>query len=161
MIEVEYVLVHHVKGDEPWKLVNFFAWYNNRFVGLVIAHHDGEEKIMFPTVRKRCNIPEKTSADHKVLMKLLNDVTEIGKRFFKLGGDASNVSISAQILPELRAKWTEAKVHMFPHLAEEEEQMTSLIKDKFTQEEIAAMVQSIVKNEGLGGAKRFLPSIVE
>jgi len=35
MIEVDYLLTHHVKPDEAWKLVNFFSWYNVRFINII------------------------------------------------------------------------------------------------------------------------------
>jgi len=35
IIEVQYLLRNHVRTDEPWKLVNFFGWYNKRFMKLV------------------------------------------------------------------------------------------------------------------------------
>ena len=126
-----------------------------------IAHHDSEEKIFFPFVKTRCALPDKTSADHKVLMKLLDEITNIGKKFHENGGDANNIQESAKTLPLLAAKWSEMNAAMLPHLAEEEEQMVTFIKDSFTKEDMDSITTKIVKDEGLGGARIFLPSIAE
>ena len=106
-------------------------------------------------------MPDKTSADHKTLMVLLKDISTIGKNFFKEGGSATNVEASSAVLPKLIAKWTELVTMMLPHLAEEETQMITFIKDAFKKEEFDKLVGKIIKHEGLGGAKRTLPSILE
>ena len=39
MLEVSYLLKSHIKPDEPWKLVNFFEWYNSRFLKIVYSKY--------------------------------------------------------------------------------------------------------------------------
>jgi len=121
------------------------------------GHHDAEEHVFFPAISKRVNIPEKTSADHKTLMKGLDELTALGEQFKALG---QNEIASRKVLPLLRAKWHEVLEMMLPHLAEEEEQMLE-IKNHFTKAEVDAITQTILKEEGLSGARLFLPSIVE
>ena len=130
---------------------------NNR----ITAHHHAEEQILFPMLCKKVKIPEKTSSDHKTLMKVLEDISEIGKLHRQDGGNEINTDASAKYLPSLRAKWSELVVMMLPHLAEEEEQMMTFIKDAFVEAEFDQMVMKIVRSEGIREAKIFLPSILE
>jgi len=47
------------------------------------AHHDGEEKVFFPEIRKKVAVPDKTAADHKALLKALAEISTIGKFFVR------------------------------------------------------------------------------
>jgi len=161
LIEVDYLLKYHVLPTEAWKLVNFFSWYEKRFVVIIHKHHDAEEQIFFPMIKKRCNIPDKTSADHKVLVKLLEDVSAIGKPFMASKNPEDNVEASAVAHAKLVVKWAEMKELMFPHLAEEEEQLKTFIREVFKEEDFDRMVNKIIKHEGISGGKRGLPSIDE
>ena len=112
-------------------------------------------------MNKKVHIPPKTAADHKALIALLVEITEIGKSFKANGGSPTNIEASVKTLPVLTAKWDEMVTLMLPHLAEEEEQFVTFIKDAFNKKEIDATIQKILKHEGLSGARLFLPSILE
>lgn len=163
LIEVDYLLKEHVKPTEPWKLTNFFEWFSSRFFKMIHSHHDNEEKIFFPDIKKRFpNFPDKTSADHKTLLKMLDDICNLGKTFKELSGkDIHNMEASAKVLPELQKLWSHMVADMLPHLAEEEEQMVTFIKNVYTKKEMDALVQKIIQSEGLGASRLFLPSILE
>jgi len=162
IIEVEDILNNgHIKENEPWKLINFFNWYDKRFLVMVHLHHDGEEDVFFPFfVKKVKEFPQKQSADHKTLIKLLDEITAIGKEF-RASGTEPDEKACAKALPLLRAKWSELKRDMFPHVNEEEEFMLSTLKDVMTSKEQDALVQSVIKHSGIRGSRLILPSILE
>jgi hypothetical protein len=160
LLEINYILsTGQIKPDEPWKLVNFFHWYKVRFVRIVHEHHDAEEKIFFPVLKKRVTIPDKTAADHKTLMKLLDDISQIAKDFKADGGSDTNYAAAIKTIPLLTKKWDDLVTMMLPHLAEEEEQMITIIKDAFKKEEIDALVDKIIKSQGLSAGRLNVPAI--
>jgi len=94
-------------------------------------------------------------------MSQLKSIAETGRSFRQNGGNATNIEASTKTLPVLVEQWDKMADLMLPHLAEEEEQLLTFIKDKFTFAEFNRLVNRIVQAEGLHGARVFLPSIFE
>ena len=158
LIEVNYLLKNnHLSPEEVWKFENFFEWYESRFKKSVVIHHDTEEHVFFPAIRKRCAIPEKTTADHKQLIAKLNEISQVGNKF----KTERNENAANACLATLTTNWNDLVELMFPHLAEEEEQMKTQIKERFSEKEFEKVVQSIIKKEGLGNARINLPGILQ
>lgn len=160
LIEVDVLLHLHVSNAEAWKIANFFEYYAKRFTPSLHAHHATEEDIMFPMIKKKVLMPDKTTADHRVLLRLMGDLERLGEEFTKLGGANASEEVMSTFLPKLKAKWHELRSLMGPHLAEEELHMVGPIKDVFTEKEFEAMVQEVLKKEPITVLRAFLPWIL-
>ena len=157
---------HVTEQDAGWKLTNFFGWFSGRFDPCVHAHHDNEERLMFPVIAKRMDVPPKTAADHRTLMRALDGLSALRREWFaavdKESGEVRNApELVKSVLGRAREQWHELRELMLPHLEEEERLMAGPIKDVFTEAEIEAIVQRIVRSEPLYLARLLVPAIFD
>ena len=141
MLEVKFALQSQILPSESWKLVNIFEWYERRFKVYIKVHHDGEEEIFFPAMKKKTQFPESLTEEHKTLLKLLEDISVLGKSFTKHDEDSTR-----NTLVRLRTKWTELESMMMDHLNEEEEFYKTKVKESFTEGEMNKLIKKIVQS---------------
>jgi hemerythrin-like domain-containing protein len=139
-----------------WKWANLLTWYQDYFCSVVHHHHDAEEKIYFPWIETRVQVPAKISAEHPELMQAMDDLSSMLK-----DGAAAPAGQRAERLAGVQ-KFVAAFVEdMLEHLAEEEEIIPRLLRDGgFTQEEEGAAVGQIIQSLGLDGNKKALPPML-
>lgn len=104
----------------------------------VMSHHSNEDNLMVPYLKERVNYPEKLTADHTELVDKLNTIDSIVKG---LGSSKEEETVD-ELLKEMK----ELTGIMLPHLKEEEEQGLPLARAYFEPEEIARVVQKILKD---------------
>lgn len=164
LITVDYLLNNEIEKNESWKLVNFFEWYETRFSPLIHGHHDNEEKIYFPFASSLVEFPEKQSVDHKYLVRLLDELSNLKKDFYSSGGNEhfteQNTKIVSRILPVLGETWHQLRTMMMPHLCEEEQVLRDLVAPVTTEKKYLQVVNKIIQREGYHGIFFFLVYIL-
>ncbi len=58
----------------PWKVTNFFYYFDNAFAPYVRRHHAVEEKVYFPWVATRAEIPAAVLGGHEGMEQMIKDV---------------------------------------------------------------------------------------
>jgi len=146
-----------LKNDETaaWKLANFYTWYREYHYPNIHHHHDAEEHIYFPWMRSRCVLPEKLAKDHEFLVAQMDEIDGL------YTADELDAAATGALIANLQRAWVAYKDFMVEHLAEEEEVVPALLRENFTVEEEAAVVDKIIQSLGLAGNKTFLPNIVD
>lgn len=142
---------------ESWKVLYFAEWYVEDFASMVHDHHSNEEDIYFPWVATKAELPEKVlSKQHEDLVKMLEEMKSICISVKKKKGIKC-----ADEIQKLKEKIPLFIDDMNEHLKEEEEGIPELLRANFTHEEEQVVVGKIIKAEGLGGTRRFLPTLLE
>ena len=124
------------------EMKKFQTWYSSYFVVFVHEHHSTEEEIYFPWIATKAQLPEKITADHKTLLKLMEEIKSV-----------ENLKILQQKVRQLHDLMKE-------HLAEEEEVISPILKEHFSEKEEKAIIQKILPKLGLTGARVGLPWIL-
>lgn len=143
-------------GTAAWKLANFFIWFREYHYPNVHHHHDAEELIYFPWMRSRVALPEKLAKDHDFLIAQMDKIDSLYTHGAELDAAATGELIAA-----LQREWGTYKEFMVEHLAEEESVVPALLRENFTIEEEAAVIDKIIQSLGLTGNKLFLPLIID
>ena len=91
-------------------------------------HHDNEEKIFFPMLAYRIQLPPKMTADHKTLLEML-ERTATNVKALVVGDAATN----AAALATLTASFNDMSMHMREHLLEEEHVGLPMMRHNFVQ----------------------------
>jgi len=149
-----------IKGGQDWKVCIFYKWYKEIFHFYVHHHHDAEEKIYFPWMNTKAKIPESTAAEHKELFEWLDKIADTEAEV-KAQVAAADGGTEVAAVQELSKKWVQMKSMMFDHLSSEETFTPGILKEHFTQAQEAAVVQKIMKQLGIKGARIMVPPIVE
>lgn len=119
-----------------------FTTFVDIFCKQVHDHHDHEEKIFFPWMQTKIQLPPKMSADHKTLIANLE---EVQKRATALeAADTSAEQLEA--LKSCRVAFVEMQEHMCAHLKEEEEEGIPMVRENFTFQEHEVPVNAIIKS---------------
>lgn len=84
---------------------NFF----DMFYTVLHHHHDNEEKIGFPFLAKRAEIPARITEDHVSLMECLDQASEL----FKAALDSSEMGASIKYLTEVQVGSTNTLLYVF------------------------------------------------
>jgi hypothetical protein len=159
LIEVDVLFQLHVSNNEAWKITNFFEYYDKRFVPCLHSHHHNEEEIFFPVIKKKVLLPDKTTADHRMLISFIDDLDLLHEEFKKLGGPNTTEEQMNIFFPKLKSKWHEMRLLMGPHFAEEEMHMIGPIKDVFSEKEFDVLIEQVLKREHLAVLRAQLPWI--
>jgi len=116
-----------LKNWEATAIKEWWAGHEEHIHG----HHSNEDDLLNPFLRTRIVYPEKLEHDHDFLVKCMDEISAIVKKFTN----------AAQLLP----KWKEYRNFVYPHLHEEEQVGLPLLRAYFTPEEFAPLLQSILK----------------
>ena len=126
-------LVRGVAAGDTERLALVANYYEN-VLSFLQAHHDGEEKLVFPLLRERCPaegpLLDRLEAEHEEALKLMTNAESALAAW--PGGDASAQSEVAGSLEALRAQ-------LEPHLDEEEANALSLCAENMSLEEWGAL----------------------
>eukprot|EP00294_Goniomonas_avonlea_P004044 CAMPEP_0114540786 /NCGR_PEP_ID=MMETSP0114-20121206/959_1 /TAXON_ID=31324 /ORGANISM="Goniomonas sp, Strain m" /LENGTH=268 /DNA_ID=CAMNT_0001724983 /DNA_START=25 /DNA_END=831 /DNA_ORIENTATION=+ len=144
----------YLGADNEWRVVLFFKWYNTYFYPMIHHHHDTEEKIYFPWVATKAQLPQKLTMDHKGLMDLLDAIKAMEGTIL-----STPAASRAQVIAELGQKIDTLNSSMGDHLAEEERVIAPLLLQHFTPEEEAPIIQEVLKDLGVSGNALMLPWI--
>ena len=93
--------------------------------------------------------------DHEGLIRLLDEIELVCANVIKKQGIDCKDEIS-----KLKTNIPVLEKEMRKHLKEEEEVIPQLLRDNFTQAEEQECIEKILKNEGLYGARIFVPAII-
>jgi Hemerythrin HHE cation binding domain len=114
--------------------VALIANYYENILSFLHAHHDGEEVLIFPLLRERCDgageLLDRMAEQHHEAMELLEQ-TKAALAAWP-GGDASAQKASQERLDELCS-------HLHEHLEQEEQQILPLAGAHLSPEEWGAM----------------------
>ena len=115
--------------------VAVIANYYDNILSFLVAHHDGEEELVFPHLRKRCPdqgaLLDQLEADHKEALALLA-IARSAVDAWPGSGDAAAQSAVADSLEALR-------VQLSAHLDREEAKALPLASAQLTMEEWGAL----------------------
>lgn len=138
--------------DTEWKIDAFFNWLENYYVIGIHHHHETEEHIYNPAIEEKIGRPLEAGikTDHETLLAMLEDLPTYRDPI--AGGDKAQ-------LAEFKVKMKKFVTTMEDHLAMEEKFYPAVLKEAFTQEEEAAVVQEIIGSLGLDGNKKMLPPV--
>jgi len=167
-LDIETYVVNNDTFDPiayPWKMHNFFEWYNEYFYEVVVHHHGVEEKIVNPWLAtKGIQTPVKMEADHDTLHKYLDGVKDFEAQYRALNRPAAwapdQEANIQKVIADLRKHLGELCKLMGPHLAEEEKFYPGEFRDKLTLAEWKKKEGEIVKSLGLKGASQTLPHFI-
>jgi Hemerythrin HHE cation binding domain len=110
--------------------VALIANYYENVLSFLEAHHDGEEHLVFPLLRERCDgadeLIDHMAAQHHEALELLEQATAALAAW--PGGDAAAQQAAQERLDELCS-------HLNEHLAEEEEKVLPLAGQYLSMEE--------------------------
>uniref|UniRef100_A0A0G4HVW3 Hemerythrin-like domain-containing protein n=1 Tax=Chromera velia CCMP2878 TaxID=1169474 RepID=A0A0G4HVW3_9ALVE len=132
-----------------WMVTHLSTWWA-RVENNIELHHDHEERLFFPFLRTRINLPERMSSDHKALMSTMGKATEALKAFEgsitvkqtkTLGTD---LGPAMEKLSAFRGLFADLEAIMDPHLVEEEENVLPLMMEKFTVKEVEEVEKKMV-----------------
>jgi len=135
------------------KFNTFFKWYNTYIYKLVHHHHDTEEKVFFPWLESRMDIPKRYTEDHETLISRLDDIRDLQAKY-------ANSNDMGQFLEELKRQSVELEESMIEHLNAEEEMVIPALRDHFTEKEHDATVDRIMKSAAIGEVATMLPWIL-
>jgi hemerythrin-like domain-containing protein len=116
----------------------------NHFVEELHEHHDGEEKIFFPNLAKRVQLPPKLSASHATLEQLLSDAGVKAKHLPTLAA-AKDISVYQTVLAELLLQLQALQRLTEEHFDEEEQEGIPLMRQHFTRAEVMVWVNEMVR----------------
>ena len=126
-------LVAEAGTDDPGRVALIANYYEN-ILSFLVAHHDGEEQLVFPLLRERCAgngvLLDRLAAEHEEAMVLLK-AAESSLAAWP-GGDAEAQGAVAEDLEALR-------VQLLAHLAEEEREGLPLCAENLSMEEWGAL----------------------
>ncbi|KAI2504697.1 Hemerythrin HHE cation binding domain [Fragilaria crotonensis] len=149
----------HKALHEGWRAVYFCEWFVGPFTDMIYDHHDNEEIIYFPWIKTRVDLShwdaEKLSHGHEDLMEMMARAADLCKEIIAKKGENC-----ANELSQLQVQLRELKDFMDEHLAEEERDITPLLRAHFTQKENDEIVQEILKRGGVQSMRNLLPSIL-
>lgn len=97
----------------------------------VHEHHENEEKIFFPWIATRVELPERLTSDHLTLMDMLRECGKLVKE---------------QRYMDFLSAFKELKTEMELHFAEEEKAIMTQMRDNFTRAEEKVVEAEIAKN---------------
>jgi len=121
-------------APEDQERVALVANYYGNVLSFLEAHHDGEEKLVFPLLRERCpgndELLDRLEAEHEEAMELLK-AAEVALAAWP-GGDAAAQRDVADSLESLRAP-------LVAHLSEEETEGLPLCAEHLSMEEWGAL----------------------
>lgn len=153
-----------------WKTNVFFDWYDNYYKVCIHHHHEAEENIYNPGIKKKLTeVGAKSGfeAPSKAQNKSVGD--SIKDDHVKLVADLEKMSSyrqsinsgDAKACNEFKQQISSFVTMMEQHLAEEENEYPKLLREsQMTEAEDQALVQEIVQGLGLEGNKKFLPPLV-
>eukprot|EP00339_Tiarina_fusa_P002570 CAMPEP_0117002788 /NCGR_PEP_ID=MMETSP0472-20121206/4331_1 /TAXON_ID=693140 ORGANISM="Tiarina fusus, Strain LIS" /NCGR_SAMPLE_ID=MMETSP0472 /ASSEMBLY_ACC=CAM_ASM_000603 /LENGTH=297 /DNA_ID=CAMNT_0004703233 /DNA_START=73 /DNA_END=967 /DNA_ORIENTATION=+ len=144
------------KTLQPWQVLYFCEWYVDIFEPFIHHHHESEERLYFPWLQTKAEIPDKRfSKSHEDLLDLLTKIGDIcGKVIQKKGVGCENE------VGELRAAILIYVPEMNSHLAEEERDIPDLARKHFTEAEETAIVEKILQSYSLGDTRNTIPFLV-
>ena len=126
-------LVRGVAAGDTERLALVANYYEN-VLSFLQAHHDGEEKLVFPLLRERCPaegpLLDRLEAEHEEALKLMTNAESALAAW--PGGDVLAQSEVVGSLESLRA-------HLEPHLDAEESEALSLCAENMSLEEWGAL----------------------
>ena len=97
----------------------------------VHEHHENEEKVFFPWIATRVELPERLTSDHLTLMDMLRECAKLVEKHRYM-----------DFLPAFKA----LKIEMELHFAEEEKAIMTQMRDSFTRAEQKVVEAEIAKN---------------
>eukprot|EP01083_Nonionella_stella_P017121 47850_1 len=107
----------------------------------IISHHDNEDKIMTPFMKKRIKLPDKLESDHTIILTLIDAVTAAANNLEELGS-----------FHRITSAFDSYAAALLPHLLEEERISLPLLRAYFSPREVKPQVMKINKritdNEG-------------
>ncbi|CAJ1945200.1 unnamed protein product [Cylindrotheca closterium] len=141
---------------QSWQVVYFCEWYLDVFAPFCHEHHDVEEKIYFPWLQTRADIPKKElSKEHEEIVEILDELTSICKKIIcKTGYDCKDE------VEEMRTKTNVFVLNMREHMAEEERDIPPLAKKVFTEAEEKKILNKIIRRSKPTTTRKFSPSIL-
>jgi len=122
-------------NPEPWEFAHLVAWWS-KVATNIHHHHDYEETIFFPKLAERVTLPARLTADHKQLLKLMDNATETIKQ--------ANTTAGIQ---EARAAVARLGDFMLPHLKEEEDDVMPIMYEEFRPSEWTPLIGEMVKRQ--------------
>lgn len=125
---------------EDWQ-ASHIAKYFAVMYGFIHHHHEIEEEIVFPCMKKKCELGERLSSDHKTLIELLDrckDIVSGLKASQKTGSELKAVE-------SLQAAFAVMQPRMCEHFKEEEEMGLPLLRMHFTAKEFVPIENRIKK----------------
>eukprot|EP00048_Salpingoeca_helianthica_P023507 m.24816 g.24816 ORF g.24816 m.24816 type:complete len:251 (+) comp8776_c0_seq1:421-1173(+) len=142
-IEVMRSEVERTKEIDGAKTVALVKYWDH-FAEVLHDHHDSEEKIFFPRMAARVQLPPSMSADHAVLSKDLEAATALAKSLLKLEKE-HNVSEYQTTLTNLGTALQALQTKLEQHYHEEESVGIPLLRAHFTRGEVMDWVQAMVR----------------
>lgn len=150
MLRVEMLRLQRMLRPEyfdptvSWKVDLLFSYWQTYFVEVVHGHHDIEETIFFPAISERVALPPKLSADHRTLMRMLDEISGVEEQFRHAAGNDAQLR---ELAEELRRRVDEMCECMLEHLDEEEQCTPGMLRDHFDEAWEQRMVHRIVSEE--------------
>jgi hypothetical protein len=154
-------LLDAVRNMDPslnWKWENLGIWYQEYFYAVVQHQYDAEEKIYFPWIRTKVEMPVDLSwsARRSALMQKIAEITEL----IKAGRQAAS-SQKMRIHTHLCEKVEEMAQNIDDQFADEEEIVPRWVAEAgFTRAERDAMTIKIIQNLSMSGQSVVLPTMV-
>ena len=127
------VLVGGIEPGDTERTALIANYYEN-ILSFLEAHHDGEEKLVFPLLRERCAgedaLVERMTEEHHEAMRLLEEAKKMLEAW--PAGDATTQKATLEALVALNAQ-------LVDHLDEEEEEVLPLAAENLSAEEWGAL----------------------
>jgi len=101
----------------------------------IISHHDNEDKILTPFMKKRIKLPEKLESDHSIIITLIDAVTTAANNVNELGS-----------FHRITSAFDSYAAALLPHLLEEERISLPLLRAYFSPHEVKPQIMKIMKN---------------
>eukprot|EP00931_Biecheleriopsis_adriatica_P008462 TRINITY_DN109647_c0_g1_i1.p1 TRINITY_DN109647_c0_g1~~TRINITY_DN109647_c0_g1_i1.p1 ORF type:complete len:256 (-),score=53.52 TRINITY_DN109647_c0_g1_i1:336-1103(-) len=146
-----------LKPGNEWMIDAFFDWLDKYFIPNVHHHHDAEEKIYMPGIKKAYEAKglkwdeDWVGGEHEQLMKILEGFKPFRQRI--KSGDLASVE-------EFKTYTREYITTMNAHLKREEEFIPKTLRACMTEGDEAKLVQKILASLGINDHKAFLPAIL-
>lgn len=129
---------------QPWQLkAALHAWRYHEH--MLRVHHQTEEELYFPLLRTRFEVPQKQSADHEGILKLMQACSA----GFDAAAQAFDTAAAAKAVESLRQQFGQFRRLCEAHYREEEVETLPLIRRHFTPDEIRPTAKKISKAYGL------------
>lgn len=148
----------------PWQALYLRIWIKEFFAPAVHEHHDMEELILSPEMRKlNVETPAHLNGAHKVLMESLHEIEKLAEEVLALvrTGSGSDNSVLTEKVNALKTAYFGMETHMKDHFHGEEEFWVEAIL-KVDQKEwirIENTIKNTVQKAKIG--EMFLCSILD
>lgn len=148
--------------NHPWQALYLNIWLKEFFVPCVHEHHDLEETILTPEMRKlNIETPDHMNGAHKSLLESLNNLEKFSSEVLTLARTGAQADLMTEKVNELKTCYNGMHDHMMEHFHAEEEFWSAAIT-KIPEKEWAR-IENKIKNtvQKAKSGEMFLCSILD